>query len=242
LTWDISYNATYNYNKITKLTGTGANVAVTDRGISSGTGNYIEYQQVDFPANSFYVYQQVYDANHKPIEGLYVDRNGDGKINDADRYYYHNPAPDVTMGLSSKLVYKNFDFGISLRASIGNFVYNDIAANRANVGASGVWSTSGFFANKPMSAFETNFVGKTNWYFSDYYVQNASFLRCDNVTFGYSFKNLFKVISSGRLSATVQNPFVITKYKGLDPEVFDGRDNNIYPRPIMTVIGLSLNF
>ena len=242
LTWDISYNATYNYNKITKLTGTGANVAVTDRGISSGTGNYIEYQQVDFPANSFYVYQQVYDANHKPIEGLYVDRNGDGKINDADRYYYHNPAPDVTMGLSSKIVYKQFDFGVSMRASLGNYVYNDFAANKANVGASGVWSTSGFYVNKPTSALETNFVGKTNWYFSDYYVQNASFVRVDNITVGYTFKNLFHAISSGRLSATVQNPFVITKYKGLDPEVFTGVDNNIYPRPIMTVIGLSLNF
>ncbi|HJV77437.1 MAG TPA: TonB-dependent receptor [Paludibacter sp.] len=241
-TWDISYNATYNNNKITKLTGTGANTAETNRGISSGTGNYVEYQQVDFPAYSYYVYQQVYDANHKPIEGLYVDRNGDGKINDADRYYYHNPAPDVTMGLSSKLVYKEFDFGFSMRASLGNYVYNDVASNKANVGASGVWSTSGFFVNKPTSALETNFVGKTNWYFSDYYVQNASFVRVDNITVGYTFKNLFHVISSGRLSATVQNPFVITKYKGLDPEVFDGRDNNIYPRPIMTVIGLSLNF
>jgi len=241
-TWDISYNATYNNNKITKLTGTGANTPVADRNISSGTGNYVEVQQVNFPAYSYFVYQQVYDANHKPIEGLYVDRNGDGKINDNDRYYHHNPAPDVTMGLSSKLVYKEFDFGVSLRASLGNYVYNDVAANKANVGSSGVWSTSGFFVNKPMSALETNFVGKTNWYFSDYYIQNASFVRVDNITVGYTFKNLFHVISSGRLSATVQNPWVITKYKGLDPEVFTGVDNNIYPRPIMTVIGLSLNF
>ncbi len=241
-TWDISYNATYNNNKITKLTGTGANTPVTDRNISSGTGNYVQVQQVNFPAYSYFVYQQVYDANQKPIEGLYVDRNGDGKINDNDRYYHHNPAPDVTMGLSSKLVYKEFDFGVSLRASLGNYVYNDVAANRANVGASGVWSTSGFFVNKPTSALKTNFVGKTNWYFSDYYVQNASFVRVDNITVGYTFKNLFHVISSGRLSATVQNPWVITKYKGLDPEVFTGIDNNIYPRPIMTVIGLSLNF
>ena len=242
LTWDISYNATYNYNQITKLTGTGSNTPVADRNISSGTGNYVEVQQVGYPAFSYYVYQQIYDANKKPIEGLFVDRNGDGKINDADRYYYHNPAPDVTMGLSSKVIYKSFDLGFTLRASIGNYIYNDVAANRANVGQGGVWSTSGFFVNKPMSAFETNFVGKTNWYFSDYYVQNASYLRCDNITLGYSFKSLFKGISSGRLSATLQNPFVITKYKGLDPEVFDGRDNNIYPRPIMTVIGLSLNF
>lgn len=241
-TWDISYNVTYNRNNITKLTGTGANTPDTGRGISSGTGNYLEYHQVGFPAWSYFVYEQVYDANHKPIEGLYVDRNGDGKINDSDRYYYHNPAPDVTMGLSSKLVYKHVDLGVSLRSSIGNYVYNDNDANRANVGQGGVWSTSGFFVNKPMSALETNFVGKTNWYFSDYYIQNASFVRVDNITAGYSFNNLFGVIASGRLSATVQNPFVITKYKGLDPEVFDGRDNSIYPRPVMTVIGLTLNF
>jgi len=146
------------------------------------------------------------------------------------------------MGFSSKLIYKNLDFGFTLRASIGNFVYNDVAANRANVGQSGVWSTSGFLVNKPQSAFETNFTGRTNWYFSDYYVQNASFLRCDNITLGYTFKNPVKGIQGGRISATVQNPFVITKYKGLDPEIFGGIDNNIYPCPVMTVIGLTLNF
>ena len=184
----------------------------------------------------------MYDNGGKPIEGLYVDRNGDNVINDDDRYFFHNPNADFTMGFSSKLIYKDFDFGFTLRASVGNFVYNDVAADGANVGQSGVWSTSGFLANKPQSAFETNFVGRTNWYFSDYYVQNASFLRCDNITLGYSFKKVLNVIQSGRLSATVQNPFVITKYKGLDPEIFGGIDNNVYPRPVMTVIGLTLNF
>jgi len=242
-TWDINYNITYNNNKITKLTtGSSENYIVALGGIGSGTGNNVQAHSVGYPAKSYYVYEQVYDNAGKAIEGLFVDRNGDGVINDDDRYFYHNPAADIMMGISSKIVYKNFDLGISLRASFGNYVYNDVDAARANVGTSGVWSTSKFFSNRPVSALNTNFVGKTNYYFSDYYVQNASFLRCDNITMGYSFKNLFKVISSGRIYATVQNPFVITNYEGLDPEISEGIDNNIYPRPMVSMIGISLNF
>lgn len=244
LMWEVGYNVAYNANKITKLTSLSVdNQIVRTGGISAGTGNVIQAHKVGFPASSFWVYQQVYDNNGKPIEGLFVDRNGDHLINDDDRYLFHKPAADVTMGLTSKIVYKNFDFGTSWRANIGNYVYDDVAARSANVGISGVWSTSGFFSNKPMSALETNFVGRTNAYLSDYYVSNASFIKCDNITVGYSFgKLLGGVISSGRVSATVQNPFIITKYKGLDPEVFNGIDRDIYPRPIMSILGLTLNF
>lgn len=240
-TWDIGYNVSYNRNNISKLTGNSSSFMVTDRNISSGTGNSVVYNAVSYPSNSFYVYEQVYDQNKKPIEGLFVDRNGDGKINDDDRYYYHNPAADILMGLSSKIIYKNWDFGFSMRASLGNYVYNDIASGYSNVGVSGVWSTSGFYANKITSEFKTNFVGKTNNYFSDYYIQNASFIRCDNITVGYSFKAQHSKFN-GRVYATVQNPFVITKYAGLDPEVSNGMDNKIYPRPILTIVGMSLNF
>ncbi|MDD2799161.1 MAG: TonB-dependent receptor [Bacteroidales bacterium] len=242
--WDIDYNVTYNSNKITKLiAGTKANYLVPTGGISSGTGNNVQAHTVGQPANSFYVYQQTYDqATGKPIDGVFVDRNKDGVINDDDRYFFHKPSADVTMGLSSKIVYKNFDLGIAMRASFGNFVYNDVDARSSNVGVAGVWSTSGFFSNKPSSALVTNFAGGTNNYFSDYYIQDASFLRCDNITLGYSFKNLFKVISSGRIYATVQNPFVVTKYKGLDPEIFGGIDNSIYPRPMVSLVGLNLSF
>ena len=146
------------------------------------------------------------------------------------------------MGLSTKVIYKQFDFGISARANIGNYVYNSVAAERMNVGPNGVWSPLGFFENKVMSAFETNFTGGSGITFmSDYYVQKASFLRVDNITVGYSFDNL-GFISGGRISATVQNPFVITDYKGLDPEIFNGIDGSIYPKPVLTVIGLTLNF
>ena len=240
LSWDLNYNLTTNRNEITKLTtGDQQGYYVPTGGIFQGS---VQAHAVGYPANSFYVYQQVYNSEGKPIEGLYVDRNGDHKINEEDKYFFHKSSPDYIMGLSSKLIYKKFDFGISARANIGNYIYNAVAAERMNVGPNGVWSPLGFFENKVMSAFDTNFTGGSGITFmSDYYVQNASFLRIDNITVGYSFDKI-GFISGGRISATVQNPFVITKYKGLDPEVFSGIDGSIYPKPVMTVLGLTLNF
>lgn len=240
-TWDVSYNVTYNYNKVTKIYGTTSLIEFGDN-ISAGTGNKVQAIAEGFPERSFYVYEQVYDQNKKPIEGLYVDRNGDGVINDNDRYLHHHAAPDVTMGFASKFIYKAFDLGFALHSSIGNYVYNDVAASKANVGVGGIYSNSGFLSNVAKSALETNFTGKTNWYFSDYYVQNASFVRLDNVTLGYSFKNLFSCKIDGRISLTAQNVATFTKYKGLDPEIPSGIDKNIYPRPFQTVLGLNLNF
>ncbi len=242
--WNLGYNVTYNQNEITKLTaGDRDNYVVPTGGISSGTGNNIQAHAVGFPASSFYVYQQVYDNNGKPIEGLFVDRNGDGTINDDDRYFFHNPVADVLMGLSSRMTYKHVDLSFTLRASLGNYVYDDVSADRANIGVGGVWSTSGFFANKPASAFDTNFKGLTNYYLSDYYVKEASFLRMDNITLGYNFTHLAPArLSNARIYLSVQNPFVWTRYKGLDPEVWGGIDRDIYPRPMTSLMGLSLSF
>ena len=174
---------------------------------------------------------------------MFVDRNGDGIINGDDRYSYKNPTADVTMGISSKMTWKNWDLGFSIRASLGNYVYNDVAADRASISSSDVYSAKGYcLNNKPLSAFETNFSGVKDYYMSDYFVQDASFIRLDNVTLGYSFRNLFKAGLSGRVYGTVSNPLVLTKYKGLDPEVSNGIDNNIYPRPLVSQIGLSLTF
>ena len=250
--WDLGFNVTWNNNKITKLTGgDDSDYYVATGGISTSTGSTIQAHKVGYTASSFYVYQQVYDENGMPIENTFVDRNGDGIINDSDRYIYKKPSADVLMGLTSKMTYKNWDFSFALRASIGNYVYNDVLANRANVSATGIWSTSGFYSNRPVNALGLGFAGVGNYYMSDYFVQNASFLRCDNITLGYSFRNLFKTSAyegiGGRVYATVQNPFVITGYEGLDPEVqtaFDtpGIDNNVYPRPVTFLIGLSLQF
>ncbi|HNX57103.1 MAG TPA: TonB-dependent receptor [Prolixibacteraceae bacterium] len=241
MTWEIGYNVTYNRNKITKLTnGSEEGYYVATGGTFQGT---TQAHSVGFPASSFYVYEQVYDKNNKPIEGLFVDRSGDGIINEADKYFYHNPNADFTMGLTSKLTYHHFDLGFSLRGSIGNYNYNAVEAGRLNVGTSGLWSPLGYYSNVTRTAMETKFSGKSTIQFmSDHYIQNASFVRCDNITLGYSFDKLLNIISGGRIYATVQNPFVITKYKGLDPEVFGGIDGNLYPRPIISVIGVSLNF
>ncbi|MDD3196406.1 MAG: TonB-dependent receptor [Paludibacter sp.] len=244
ISWEVGLNLTHNRNEITKLTtGTGEGYYVATGGISTGTGTNAQAHAVGHPASSFYVYKQVYDDNGKPIEGEFADLNPDGIINSQDLYFYKSPAPDLLAGLSSKFIYKDFDFSFSMRSSIGNYMFNDVAARSHDMSDTGIWSTSGFFSNKPRSAMETNFnQNKTNAHLSDYYVQDASFLRMDNITAGYSFKDILGVISEARIYATVQNPFVITAYSGLDPEKFDGIDRDLYPRPMVSLIGVSLKF
>ena len=241
--WDLGFNITYNKNKITKLTtGSGEGYYIPVGGISAGTGGNAQAHKVGYPAYSFYVYQQVYDEKGNPIENLFVDRNGDGIINDNDKYIYKKKDGDVMMGFTSKLMYKSWDFSFSLRATLNNYVYNDVYANNANVSTSGIWSTSGFYSNRPKSDIALGWKGIGNYVFSDYFVQNASFLKCDNITLGYSFKSLFGAKIEGRAYLTAQNVFTITGYDGLDPELKEGIDKNIYPRPFVGVFGLTLNF
>lgn len=242
--WEVGFRASHNNNKITKLTtGTGEGYFVATGGISSGVGAHAQAHAVGHPAASFYVYKQIYDENGRPIEGEFADLYEDGIINSNDLYFHKKPAPDLVLGLSSRLVYKNFDFSFNVRSHIGNYMYNDVAARSHNLSDTGIFSTSGFFVNKPQSAFETNFTqNKSNTHLSDYYIQNASFVRVDNITLGYTFGKMFDVISSGRIYASVQNPFVFTGYKGLDPENAGGIGGDIFPRPIISLIGLSLQF
>ena len=249
--WTMTYNFTYNKNEITDLNGVsenGAPVVNTNIKVGDGSGAYLQANQVGYAMNSYYVYQQVYDKNGKPIENCVVDRNGDGKINESDKYLYKRPAAPVTMGFSSRLEYKNWDFGFSLRASIGNYVYNNVEQSMSNMNT-GEWFSNSlkYFSNRMKSTVERNWqTYEITSKLSDYYVKNASFLKCDNITLGYSFNNLFKSSGwhglSGRAYATASNVFTITNYDGLDPEVGDGNDNNLYPRPFSVVVGLSLNF
>jgi len=249
--WTMTYNFTYNKNEITDLNGVsenGAPVVNTNIKVGDGSGAYLQANQVGYAMNSYYVYQQVYDKNGNPIENCVVDRNGDGKINESDKYLYKSPAAPVTMGFSSRLEYKNWDFGFSLRASIGNYVYNNVEQSMSNMNT-GEWFSNSlkYFSNRMKSTVERNWqTYEITSKLSDYYVKNASFLKCDNITLGYSFNNLFKSSGwhglSGRAYATASNVFTITNYDGLDPEVGDGNDNNLYPRPFSVVVGLSLNF
>ncbi len=247
--WQLDYNITYNKNEITDLEGVSDNGKPVETGPNAGggTGNYVQAHQVGYPASSFYVYQQVYDADGMPIENCVVDRNGDGVITPDDRYLYKSPAAPVTMGFASRFEYKNFDFSFSLRASFDNYVFNDVLRGSSNVGPTGAWVQSAYMGNHLTDALERNW---QTWELtanqSDYYVQNASFLKCDNITLGYSFSDLFKSAKyhglSGRFSVAASNVFTITKYKGLDPEITNGVDQNMYPRPFSIVVGLNLNF
>ena len=220
-TWDLGFNITYNKNEITKLTtGDSENyyVAAGDN-IGGGRDMKAMAHAVGHPASSFYVYQQVYDENGKPIENEFVDRNGDGTINGDDRYFYKKPTADVLMGLTSRLSYKSWDFSFSLRASLNNYVYNSVEAGGSDCNPTSVYSF-GALNNRPLMGVANNIQSKNdNTLLSDYFVQNASFMKCDNITLGYSFKKLFGAPIGGRVYAAVQNVFTITKYKGLDPEV-----------------------
>ena len=243
--WDVTYNVGWNHNEITELEAGLQDWVWTDDKVSRGNNTKIQVNKVGQPINSYYVYQQVYDENGKPIEGAYVDRNGNGTIDDDDRYCYKSPAPDVIMGLTTKFIYKNWDFSAAFHASIGNYVYYDFLNSKAVLNEI---NASGAFRNTTTEAVNLGFTGTatnpTNT--SDYFVRNASYLKCSNMTLGYSFPALIKVgaekICSGRIFFTVQNPFIITKYKGIDPEVSSGIDSNPYPRPISFQLGLNLNF
>ena len=233
LRWEIGINAAYNKNKITKLTASEdpTYLGVEDGGISGGVGNKIQIQQVGNPINSFFVFQQVYDEVGKPLEGVYVDRNGDGQISDDDRYVYYKPDADVNIGFNTELSYKKWTLSAALRSSLGNYVYNNVASNTEM--KADMW-TNNFIANRVSTAPFTNFAQAQ--YKSDYYVQNASFLKLDKVTLAYN------ICDWARVHFTAQNVFTITNYKGVDPEVANGIDNNMYPRSRNFLVGASFNF
>lgn len=243
LTWNVSFNATYNKNEITKLTISddptypGAQYG----GISGGTGQTILINSVGSPRGSFYVYQQIYDkATGKPIDGLFEDRNRDGIVNDKDLYRYKNSDPRFFFGFSTGVTYRKWNAGFVMRANVGNYVYNNIFSNS---GITNAIFANGFVGNASVEVLNSGLSGTKNGYsLSDYYVQNASFLRMDNINIGYSVGQVFQKRATLRLNANIQNVFVITKYKGLDPEISGGIDNNFYPRPRTFVLGANLDF
>ncbi|MBR5699124.1 MAG: TonB-dependent receptor [Prevotella sp.] len=235
--WEITGNFTYNKNKITELTGESA--IIKTGGISAGTGNTVQAHAVGHPANSFYVYQQVYGQDGKPLEGVFVDRNGDGQISDADLYFYKSPAAPYIAGLSSRLQYKNWDFGFGLRANFDNYVYWDKQAGYSNLEKR--YDNSFFYLQNVMPEAVSRGWKTYDKVVSDYFVHNASFLKCDNITLGYSF-NTFDNYLNGRVYVSATNVFTITKYEGIDPEVQGGIDNGIYPRPFTLQLGVNLNF
>ena len=202
-------------------------------------GNFIQKHAVGQSANTYFVFEQVYGTDGKPLQGIYVDRNGDGEITDADRYYYKDPAANFYFGINSSVSYKNWDFSFSGRANFGNYVYDNV--NSENAVYERLYRPEGpYLGNITNKVYETNFVNPQ--FLSDYYIQDASFFRMDNMSLSYFFPDAIKKFASLRLTATVTNVFTITQYDGIDPEISGGIDNRLYPRPRTYLLGLTLQF
>ncbi|HEX6914097.1 MAG TPA: SusC/RagA family TonB-linked outer membrane protein [Chitinophagaceae bacterium] len=238
-TWELATNFTYVDPEITNLLlNPDPNFkGVTTGGISGGTGNTIQIHSVGYKPNSFYVYKQVYDQAGKPIEGLYEDLNRDGIINTEDLYRYKSSEPTFLLGISSDMKFRKWTLGFTMRGSFDNYVYNNVWASSGT--RSGIFNPLGWINNGSRNYLETGF--ENIQYFSDYYVQNASFLRMDNINIGYDAGEVFRKAFL-RVNFNIQNAFVITNYKGVDPEISWGIDNNFYPRPRTYSLGLNLNF
>ncbi len=243
--WTFGFNVTSNQNKITSLTKYSDPNApgIETGGIAGGVGSNIQFQKIGSAVNTFYVYKQVYNTAGKPIEGLFEDLNKDGKITADDRYLYKNPAPTQLYGFSSQFSHKNFNAGFTLRSNIGNYMYNNIFSQ--NAVSEKLSTAEGFLSNISTSVNETNFskISAVNSK-SDYYMENASFLRMDNMYVSYVItdKRTEDTPVTTTISFNVQNAFVITKYKGIDPEIFNGIDNNFYPRARTYSLGINIGF
>lgn len=246
--WNVALNGAHNTNKILSIDQVSTSGILTG-GIFGGVGNNIQILQVGQPVNAFYVFQQKYGADGRPLPDnvdnnedgvinqadIYEDTNGDGKVDDFDKRPFKKPAPDFIVGIGSQLNFKNFDLNFTLRGNIGNYVYNNNASNAGYYDR--IAERPGFVNNVNTSVLITNF--QRPQYFTDYYIEDGSFLRLDNITLGYTINKLGQNRSL-RVYATGQNLFVSTKYTGLDPEVGNGIDNFPYPRSRTFIFGLSL--
>ncbi|HEX4851686.1 MAG TPA: SusC/RagA family protein, partial [Puia sp.] len=210
--------------------------------IAGGIGGQFAFiNAVGGPKNTFYLYKQVYDVKSgAPIEGLFDDKNRDGIINQNDLYKGKSADPKVYMGFSTSVTYKKWNAGFVLRASYGNYVYNNIYSQTGNLnqilGNSVLYNAS---SNYLVTKFKG---GNAQQILSDYYLQNGSFLKMDNIHIGYNVGKISKSKIGMRMSFNVQNVFVITKYTGLDPEIPSGIDNNFYPRPRTFSLGLTFDY
>jgi len=232
--WTIGYNISYNKNEITNLPD-----QVEKGGINGGTGNNIQLHKEGYAPFSYWVYKQVYNEDGRPIEGAYVDRNGDNQINDEDKYLYKDPYADIVMGLNTNVNFKNWDLSIVSRANLGNYAYNNMASSKAHLNRA---TANSILTNLHTDYYNAGFqnITETNLQ-SDYYVQDASFFKLDNVTLGHTFANVMED-SNLRVFGSVQNVLTVTDYTGLDPEISGGIDNNFYPRPRTFTVGVNLNF
>ena len=232
--WNINYNISYNENKVTNLP-----FDQDVGGISGGVGNTIQRHVVGQEPYSFFVYHQLYDVAGNPIEGAFADLNGDNIINEQDRYYKEDPYADILMGLNTNISYKNWDFAVVTRASIGNYAYDNVASSSAYLARA---TDNNILTNLHADYLQTGFTAITDTnLLSDHYIQEASFFKIDNITVGYTWNDAFEGTNI-RFYSSFQNVATITDYTGLDPEITGGIDNNFYPRPRTAVFGINVDF
>lgn len=243
ISWNVGANVTFQDSRITQLVG-GENssfIGFPTGGFAGGVGNTIQINSAGFSPNAFFVYEQLYDANGRPVEGAFVDRNQDGRITEADRYRYRRPASDIFYGINTNLQVGNFDFSMVWRGSFGNFVYNNVQSNLAY--ANNILRYNNTLTNSVSNLLETNFVNEgNNRYLSDYYIQDGSFVKLDNVTLGYDFGRLGRSKATLKMIGSVQNVLIISDYDGIDPEIANGINYTLYPRPRTYMLGFNVNF
>lgn len=241
--WNVNFNATLQKTKITKLTNReDKDYMVSLGGISSGTGSRIQIHKVGYAPGTFFCYQQVYDADGKPVQNAFVDRDGDRVITEADRYITDkSPTPKFYFGLGTSLAYRNWDFGFNSHASFGNWMFNDYRSGNST--PLGNFMSQGFLVNISREVLKTGFTqaSSSEQKMSDMFLENASFFKLDDITLGYTFKSVLGTKLSLRTAFSVQNVFTVTKYTGLDPEGW-GIDNNIWPRPRTFTLRMNINF
>ena len=244
--WHLSVgvNGTFQDTKFTKLNATDdENFYMQTSGISHGTGSYVGRHQVGYAPASYWVFKQIYDQNGMPVQNAFVDLNEDGVINNDDRYCAGDPNPDFYYGLNVKLSYKNWDFGFNGHGSLGYKVFNDFASNHSS---SYFDVNAGNLPNFATAVKRTGFtqISSDYQFFSDFYLEDASFFRMDDINFGYTFKEVGNWGGNIRVAASCQNVFVITNYSGIDPEInsMDGVDRTFWPRPRTFSVRLNVNF
>ncbi|WP_299386032.1 TonB-dependent receptor [uncultured Lacinutrix sp.] len=231
--WSVNYNIALNDNEITKLS-----VDQPQGGISTGVGNNVQVHREGESANSFYVYEQVYSASGAPLEGVFVDRNGDDIINEDDKYIKEDPFGDILMGFNTNVSYKDWDFSLQSRASLGNYMYNDVEASGGILANA---TNNSILSNIHSDYYNSGFtVINDRTALSDHFVQEASFFKIDNITIGYTLNKVKN--TTFRFYGSLQNVLTITDYEGLDPEINLGIDNNFYPRPRSFVMGVNIDF
>ena len=234
--WDTNFNITFQQQEITSLSlNDDPDYVIPTGSISGGVGNQIQILKPGYDPTTFFVFRQVYDSEGNPIEGAYVDINGDNQITEADRQAYKKATPDAFIGFTNNFRYKNLDLNFTFRGSFGNYVYNNSASDRGNANA--VINQPSYQGNAHASFLDTGFTSQN--LFSDLYIQRADFVRLDNVSIGYTIP--FEKMTL-RTSLTATNLFVITEYDGLDPEISSGIENNFYPRTRDIVLGLNFSF